>query len=304
MQIKNLLQRTHPKTLNATVIVNPDSQPVRVRKLLRPALRILKSSGFNLSVHFTKGPNEVTEMARKGIDAGIDAIIVAGGDGTTNEAINAIVGTHIPLGILPFGGSNVLAREIHLPMHPVEAARVIGNRNIRQIDLGVMNGNYFSMMASCGFDAYTVHRTDLRIKKWLHQHAYLFAGLKDFAGYKPAVITANMDDGKVVEKGTFIIISNTHFYGGSYEITPYAEIDDGYFDVVLYSGKYQFGLAHFGLNVLSKQHLTMKNVSYFRAKKVELTSNRSIPVQIDGDPSGATPVIVEVVPKALNIFSN
>ena len=202
-------------TIKTKVIVNPDSNPRYLKRHLRPSLKVLKENGFELSVIFTKGPNEVYPLAQAAAGEGYDCVIAVGGDGTANEAINGILHQNVTLGLLPIGGSNVLARELRYPMDLVEAAKLIARRNKRRIDLGCINGRYFSMMASCGYDAYAISRTNLKIKKIIRRWAYLVAGLKDFAGYKPTQIHMSLDNGRVVEHGTFVVVSNTHFYGGT-----------------------------------------------------------------------------------------
>lgn len=288
--------------MKTKVIVNPDSKPRRIKQYLKTALNILRHNGFELSVYFTKGPGEVTPVSMEAISQGYEALIVAGGDGTTNETLNCLVKKDIPLGVLPFGGSNVLARELQIPMHPVEAAGRIAEKRIREIDLGWIGGRHFSMMASCGYDAYAVSRTSRKVKKIIHRYAYLWAGIKDFFGYRPTPITIILDEGKLIETGTFVVIGNTHFYGGSHQVTPFAEIDDGMLDVCVYKGKYQFGLARFALSVISQQHLNMRNVKYYRVRKVELRSEKPALVQVDGDLLGKLPMKAHIVPNALKVF--
>jgi len=288
--------------VRAKVIVNPNSKPRKLKKHLKKALRILKQNGFRLSVYFTKGEGEVLPKVAEAIQQGFTAIIIAGGDGSVNEAINGMVGKTATLGMLPFGGSNVLGRELKIPMNPIEAARVIARRNTRKIDLGRVQGRYFSMMASCGYDAYAISRTSRRIKKIIHRYAYLWAGIKDFMGYRPTEVTLVLDNGKVVEKGTLVVVSNTHFYGGSHEVTPFAEVDDGFLDICIYKGKWQLGLVHFALNVLSKKHLQLKNVHYYRIQKVYMTAEKPTLLQVDGDLLGELPMTAEIVPEALEVF--
>lgn len=292
----------HPAPIKAKVIVNPDSNPRVLKRHLRPALRVLRNGGFQLSITFTKGPNQVYPLAQKSADEGYDAVIAVGGDGTANESINGIIDKNVTLGLLPIGGSNVLARELGMPMNLVEAARVIVRRNKRLIDLGWINGRYFSMMASCGYDAYAISRTNLKVKKFLRRYAYLWAGIKDFLGYSPTEIDLILDKGRVVEKGTFVVISNTHFYGGTHQMAPFAEVDDGFLDVCIYQGKTQIGLVRFALRMIWKQHLNMKNVRYYRVRHVELDSQKKTLVQVDGDPLGELPMISKIVPNCLEVF--
>lgn len=288
--------------MKTKVIVNPDSKPRRIKQFLKASLNVLRHNGFHISVYFTKGPGEVAPVTEEAILQGYEALIVAGGDGTTNEALNCLVKKDIPLGVLPFGGSNVLARELKIPMHPVEAARRIAEKRIREIDLGWIGGRHFSMMASCGYDAYAVSRTSRKVKKIIHRYAYLWAGIKDFFGYRPTPITIILDEGKLIETGTFVVIGNTHFYGGTHQVTPFAEIDDGMLDVCVYKGKYQFGLARFALSVISQQHLNLRNVKYYRVRKVEMRSDKPALVQVDGDLLGKLPMKAHVVPAALKVF--
>lgn len=290
------------RTLRTKVIVNRESRPRKIKRYLKPSLDILRKNGFKLSVHFTKREGEVLPVTRQALAEGFEAILVAGGDGTTNEAINAIVPSDVPLGILPFGGSNVVARELSIPLDPVKAAEIIARRGIRRIDLGRANGRYFAMMAGCGYDAYAISRTSKRIKKIISRNAYIWAGLKDFFGYRPVEIRVLLDNGKVQERGTFVVAANTHFYGGSHEMTPFAEVDDGFLDVLLYKGRSQLGLARFVLSLFYRQHLRMKHVRYYRVRRVEFHSDHPTIAQIDGDVLGGLPVRIEVVPAALNVF--
>ncbi|MCK5145489.1 diacylglycerol kinase family lipid kinase [bacterium] len=288
--------------IKTRVIVNPDSNPRYLKKHLRHSLKVLKDNGFELSVIFTKGPGEVLPLAQSAAKHGYECVIAVGGDGTANECINGIIGQNVTLGLLPIGGSNVLARELKYPMDLVEAARVISRRNKRCIDLGRINGRYFSMMASCGYDAYAISRTDLRIKKIIRRWAYLIAGLKDFAGYKPTTVYLSLDNGRVVEQGTFVALSNTHFYGGTHQMSPFAEIDDGMLDLVIYQGKSQMGLVHFVFRMIWRQHINMRRVKYYRVKHVKMWSDTTTLVQVDGDPLGELPMEAEVCPGVLDVF--
>jgi len=289
-------------SIKTKVIVNPDSNPRVIKRYLRPALRILRNNGFYLSVTFTKGPGEVLPLAEQAVSQGFEVVIAVGGDGTANETINGIVGKDVILGLLPIGGSNVLARELGIPMKLTEAARIIARKSKRTIDLGWIDGRHFSMMASCGYDAYAISRTSLKVKKIIRRYAYLWAGIKDFLGYRPTEITLTLDNGRVVEEGTFVVVSNTHFYGGTHQMAPFAEIDDGFLDLCIYQGKSQLGLVRFALSMLWRQHLNMKNVKYYRIRRVELSSSKKTLVQVDGDALGELPMISKIVPGALDVF--
>ncbi|MBN1783190.1 diacylglycerol kinase family lipid kinase [bacterium] len=290
------------KRLRTKVFVNPDSKPGRIKRYLKPALSILRNNGFDLSVYFTKASGEIQSRAKQAVEDQYDAIIVAGGDGTLNEGINGILPSDVLLGILPFGGSNVLARELRIPLNPLEAATVIARKHTKRIDLGVINGRYFSMMASCGYDAYTISRTSRKIKRIIHRYAYVWAGIKDFFGYRPSNIHVDLDHGKTTDFGTFVVLGNTHFYGGFHQLTPFAEVDDGFLDVCVYKGKTQIGLMRFVLRMLAQKHLSMRDVRYYRTREVSLSAEVPTLVQVDGDILGHLPMTARIAPKVLEVF--
>ena len=292
----------HSDSIQTKIIANPNSNPRMVKRFLKPAIHILIQNGFHVSVAFSKEAGEVLHIAREAASQGFEAVIAVGGDGTINEVINSIVGKNIVLGILPCGVTNVLARELRIPINLVHAARIIGNRNKKKIDLGCIDGRYFSMMASFGYDAYTVSRTNLKIKKIIRRYAYILAGLKDLIWYKPTQIQLSLDHGKYHDQGTFVTVCNTHFYGGSYQVTPHAEIDDGYLDVCVYQGKTQLGLVRFVFRMFWKQHLRLKKVKYHRVRNVDLSASRRTLVQVDGDYIGELPMKVNIIPRAIEVF--
>ena len=289
-------------SVQTKIIVNPDSNPRMVKRYLRPAVRVLRTNGFQVSVIFSKKAGEVLNLAQKAASLGYKIVIAVGGDGTINEVINGIHGKDIKLGIFPCGGSNVLARELKIPLNLVSAAYVIVKKRTKTIDLGCIDGKFFSLMASCGYDAYAVSRINLKIKKIIRRYAYIWAGIKDLIWYKPTQITLKMDEGKVLERGTFVTVSNTHFYGGSYQVTPMALIDDGLLDVCIYQGNTQLGLVRFVFRMFWKKHLLLKKVKYYRVKNVALSASRRTLVQVDGDYFGELPMTAKIVPKAIDVF--
>jgi len=289
--------------MRTKVIVNPDTNPRAVRRKLEPAMDILRSGGLDLSVQFTRGPMEALFIARQAVEDGFANIVCVSGDGTINEAVNGMAGSDAVLGVLPIGGSNVLARELGLGLDVFEAARIIAAGHTRRIDLGRINGRYFCLMASCGYDAHTVMKTNLKVKKVLRRYAYIIAGLKDFIGYRPSNISVDIDDGTIRETGSFAAVSNTHYYGGSHQLAPFAEVDDGYLDVILYKGKKQVDLVKFAIGVVSRQHTNLNDVLYCRAQKVSIVSDRKTPVQADGDLLGFLPMNATVMPDALKVFA-
>lgn len=288
--------------LKSLFVVNPDSQPVKIRHYLKDAVRVLRRHSFLFNPFFTEAPGQAEKYVRQCCDGSVDAVIVAGGDGTINEVINGIRGKNIPIGILPFGDRNVLARELRIPLNLIQAAERLSKRQVRHIDLGTINGRLFALMASCGYDAHAVRMMDKRLKRIIHRYAYVWAGIKDFAGYRPPFVEIRIEPDSRIVSGSLVIVTNTRFYGGSHQIAPFAEIDDGWLDVCVYHGRTQIGLVHFALHVMSKRHLSLKNVSYHKAKRISLYASCANSIQIDGDFYGESPAEIGIEPGALRVF--
>ncbi len=130
---------------------------------------------------------EIGSAAREAVSADVDIVIVAGGDGTVNEVVNALACSNVIMGLVPLGTANVLARELAIPIDDISSACSIAiSGKDRRIDLGCASGRYFAAMAGFGFDAAVVHSLDLRAKKVIGVGAYAIAVSRELAKLKPA----------------------------------------------------------------------------------------------------------------------
>ena len=177
-----------------------------------------------------------------------------------------------------------------------------------KFDLGKCNGKYFYLMASAGFDAYSMKITEKDdLKKHFGKFSYFLGFLKMLALYKNPEINVKIDE-KIQDKGTFIIISNTSKYAVYFSLTPNALPHDGYLDVFIYKGKGRINLLKFILKIILNAFLKKnRKLIYFKhstykAKKIELTSSHEVYTQLDGDLSEKLPVTVETMPEAINII--
>jgi len=283
------------------LIINPNSKPLRVRIFLSSMLRILEEGGYEADIYWTRGSEDTTAVAQEAAASGRYRVIVAGGgDGTANEVINGVVGHPVTLGLLPLGTSNVLMRELGIPLDPLKAARLIVKGHRKRFDLGRVNNRYFALMVSCGYDAYSIEKTSLWIKRIAGKYAYILAGFVHYCQYRPRLIRVTLDGASM--EGTFVVISNARLYGGNYQLTPEARMDDGLFDVFIYKGRSKGRFFYFGLRVMAKRSGHFADVGYYRARKVHLESDERVPCQADGDLIGDLPRDVEIVPKAIEII--
>lgn len=292
---------TEPKK-RMKFIVNPNSKPLKVAFFLQSLVHKFEKGGYEVDLYKTTGQGDATRVAREAKASGdYDIVVAGGGDGTVNEVLNGLMPDPPKMGIMPLGTSNVLARALNIPLLPTRAADAILSGVSKKIDVGLANDRYFAIMLSCGYDAYAIEKTSLKIKRFTGKYAYIWAGIKSIYHFQAPRIHIEADGRPFDSDAMIIVISNAHLYGGNYQLTPEAKIDDGLFDVFIYNGTSITRLIYYGLRVLSHLPLNYRDTIRFRARHLRLESRHRVLYQGDGDLFGELPVTVEVIPKALEV---
>ncbi|MGH2409754.1 MAG: diacylglycerol/lipid kinase family protein [Chloroflexota bacterium] len=187
----------HPeRPMKATLVYNPRAGRSLGSGGLGPAIEFLRREGWELSIQPSSGPGDATQIARAASAANDEVLLVAGGDGTLNEAVQGVAGSETALGYLPYGTMNVWARELHIPLNMSHAARAIARGHIERVDLGIANDRYFLLMAGIGFDSELIRRA-----KSLERHKprfgilpYVLAGLATVPLYRGIMLSSGMTD--------------------------------------------------------------------------------------------------------------
>jgi YegS/Rv2252/BmrU family lipid kinase len=260
---------------------------------------ILRSAGWSVDMTPTAGPGDGTRVAREAAAQGYDVVIAAGGDGTINEVVNGLAGTRTALGALPIGTMNVWVRELGMPLQPRAAAETLLTSHIRPIDLGLAGERYFLLMAGIGFDAAVVNEVRSREKRLLGALAYVLRGL-EIATRSGGTRVRLTVDGKVLRRrALLIVIGNSQLYGGVIKITSRASIDDGLLDLCLIKGNSFLEAPLRVASILLSRHSIDPEIEYHRARSVRIESRERLPVQVDGDHIGSTPITIVVAPGVL-----
>lgn len=301
----------------AILITNPEATTVtsRARDVITRAL----SSDLVVDVAETKRRGHAQHLAAGAVHEGHDLVLVLGGDGTLNEALNGVAGTETPLAILPGGGTNVFARTHGIPEDPVEATAALLERlregtEPKRINLGRINGRYFSFIAGVGFDAAVVRAVErrFRMKKAIGEWYFVTTGVRVyFFAYdkRDAPITVRLPDGTEHRNLRVAIAGNSNpftFLGERlFQVTPLADAERG-LDVTLVKS---LGLHHvlrfiwraFG----SGGHIRLKNViGLHDLERFEVIASHALPYQVDGDFVGeAEHFTFESAPNALRLFA-
>jgi YegS/Rv2252/BmrU family lipid kinase len=257
--------------------------------------RALAARGHAVELHWTTGPGDAARRAR-GAEAGLDRLVVAGGDGTLNEVLNGLPDpSRLPLSLLPLGTANLLARELGLPRRPRALAEIVDSGRVRRLDLGRIGSRLFLALVSCGFDAMVVHAIQRGRRGRLGYRGYLAPILRTLRDYRPPALEVTLDGSETVA-ASLAVVSHVRNYGGLFSVTDRARPDSGVFDVCLFPHAARRDLVRYALAGLARRMTALADVVYRRARHVRLAASEPVPIEVDGDAWGTTPAEIELEP--------
>ncbi|HEX6206387.1 MAG TPA: diacylglycerol kinase family protein [Solirubrobacterales bacterium] len=283
-----------------TLLVNPSSAGGKTLKLLPRIEAALDARRAVFRVERTRSLEHGVETALRAIELG-EVPVVTSGDGLIGAVGGAMAGSETPLGLIPGGRGNDLARALGIPSDPEAAVEVVLAGNSRRIDVGEANGKRFLGIVSVGFDS-ECNRLANETHFIRGNLVYAYSMIRTLVGWRSARFTIATGGERKRLTGYFVDVANNSVYGGGMYIAPEAEIDDGQFDVVAITevGKLRFlrGLR----DVLKGAHIDKDEVTTFRASRLELDASRPFPVYADGDHLTDLPVSLRVLPRCLSIL--
>jgi YegS/Rv2252/BmrU family lipid kinase len=233
----------------------------------------------------------------------LDLVILGGGDGTLSAAAPALIETGLPLGILPLGTANDLARTLEIPIDAGAAAQVIVDGHLRRIDLGEVNGKPFFNVASLGLSVDLTHELTHDVKRRWGRLGYAVATFRAVSRTRPFSAEIRYE-GRVHKARTIqISVGNGRYYGGGMAIEAGARADDGQLD--LYSLEFDrlWKLALIYPAFRRGRHGMWKEVRTIRCKEVEIRTRRPRQVNTDGELTTQTPARFRVLPKAVTVLA-
>lgn len=228
--------------------------------------------------------------------------VVVSGDGLIGKVGGVLAGGDVPLGIVPGGRGNDLARVVGIPTNPADAVAVLAAGERRRIDVGEANGERFLCIASCGFDS-DANRIANETKRVRGPLVYAYAALLALWRWKPARFTITLDGVERSVSGYSVVVANSSAYGGGMFVAPNADLGDGLLDVVTTG---EVGKARFLFNlpkVFKGTHLEEAEVDCARASEVVVAADRPFEVYADGDHLTDLPATIRVLPGALELIA-
>lgn len=260
------------------------------------------AAGWQVETVMPSDPTELEQLFRSAVADGFGSLVVSGGDGTVNQAIQALARSDTALGVIPTGTGNVWAKEVGTPLDVLSAAdALIAGRRAR-VDLGRANGRYFLTIAGVGFDARVTRVLEPKAKRRLGLAAYVMAGVAEALRLRGEDVTIALDGAQSRSRILMVSVSNSRLYGGVLKIAPDAYLDDGLLDVLVFRGRGLLETARHTGNTVLGRHRGDPEVDSHQVSRIRVEAKNPLPVQLDGDYFCTTPVLIRVVPRALRVI--
>jgi diacylglycerol kinase family enzyme len=285
------------------IIANPIAGGGRGKQAGEELLRALQARALEAELFLTKAKGDGSRFATRLNPQNRSAVLVVGGDGSLNEVLNGLPDPTLPLGLLPMGTANVLACELALPSRPEDLADLVQQGRLIDLDIGLANERRFLLFLGAGMDASIVHRLEQVRKGRLGKLRWTGPILHTALHWPRPRIRVELDGGEVIEGCSQVLITKSRSYGGVMRMPAGISMKPGPFHVLCLHqrGRLAYGLV--GLRGMLGRLRPGRDLGYYRAERVELSSTAEVPCQIDGDGAGTTPQSLRIAEEKVKLFA-
>ncbi len=299
--------------MRAVIIHNPTSGTNDHRAALAAAIDSLRALNWQIETWETQRGGDATRLARAAATANWDAAFAVGGDGTVNEVLNGLLGSQTALGVLPLGTANVWALEMGLPLHDMPRAAILqATAPARWVDVGIAQGGEgteifgpraFLLFSGAGFDAAIVREVETQraVKRRWGKLFFVLVGFRQALAYRGRRVTVTIDGARYKRRILFAITSNAQLYAALFRVPPDARVDDGLLDVTLFHGDNALHTAWHFIRLGAGFFQQQPDIERLRGREIEIRG-AELPVHLDAEPVGATPLRIAVRPRALRVL--
>jgi YegS/Rv2252/BmrU family lipid kinase len=286
-------------TKRALLLINRYSR--RGKELFGQAVDLLDAADIELVTCRPKSLEELPGLIRR-YQESVDLVIVGGGDGTLNMVVDSLVESQLPLGILPLGTANDLARTLHIPFAIPEACQVIAQGRIKPIDLGWVNGKYFFNVASLGLSVSITEKLTKSAKQRWGIFAYALSAFQAISQTRPFHANITLNGQTVRVKTVQIAIGNGRYYGGGMAVAADATIDDQRLDLYSLELEYWWQICSLVLTFPKGEHGILPWVRTLESGEIIIDTRKPHQINTDGEITATTPATFRVIPQALKVF--
>lgn len=270
---------------------NPKSGAGRQSREIDNLLRELQAHGFHAELYGNRDELDtaVRDPARR---EALHGIVAAGGDGTLLDVMNRH--PEVPVAILPMGTENLCAKHLQMPFSGTEVAKIVADGHRVQFDVGRIGEQRFMVMASAGFDAAVIHAMHRQRKGHISRISYLKPIGSSLLAYRFPALRVYIDDDPEPIIGRNVVVANLPSYALGLKVASDARPDDGLLDVRVMQHGSVAGMFRYLALIYYRRHERVRDVISRKGKRIRIESDQPVPVQIDGDPAGMTPVEITV----------
>jgi YegS/Rv2252/BmrU family lipid kinase len=281
---------------------------------------VLRQAGVTAEAFTTSGVGSATEQAQHAVEAGYDAVIACGGDGTVHEVLQSLVGTDVALGVVPLGTANALAADLGLIASPAKTVSILLKANPTRISVGrihfrdtdgVSRSRYFTVAAGVGADALLMSRLDVRLKRRLGYLLYMIEAARivfthGFPLFEAVLPADGNGSARVLEVSQLLAVRVRSFGGALQNLAPGASLRNGRLSMLAFKTRNRFHYILFMLAVFAQRQTFSREVELLEATSIECRpctgSKEELFVEADGEVLGMLPVKLEVVPHSLMLL--
>lgn len=299
--------------MSRVFLVNPAAANGSTGRRWPELARRAAALGLQGETLVSERPGHLAELAAEAAAAGATAIVVVGGDGTVHEVVDGLAragaSDRVELGLIPFGTGRDFARSLRIPRRLDDALEVVRGGRVRTVDIGRAtyasdNGEavaHFANFAGAGISGAIADRANRTTKAFGGRLSFIWATLAVFTRWQPTEMTVEIDGERRQVLLLEALAMNGDYTAGGMWVAPEASLEDGTFDVVLIG---DFSKAEFTTTfpkIYRGTHVSHAKVEIVRARELRVDAPSPLPIVLDGEQPGTTPVRFEVVPGALRV---
>jgi diacylglycerol kinase (ATP) len=264
---------------DAVIILNPTSGKHRIQKVLQRIKHLTNGHSEHIQIQLTKYPGHATELVQQ-VDNPETIVVAAGGDGTVNEVAKGLSHKSNPMGILPFGSGNGLARHLGIPLHLSKSIDVLFEGKQVELDTWKMESHDFYMLGGLGFDAFVAYKIKRELRKGFQ--AYVKGTYKAIREFKPSQVRLSWESGSYEGKPFMVNLSNGSQFGNNFFIAPDASIKDGVLDVGILEPFPGYRIPELIIRMLTRTIKGFRYYNSFQTNQVLIQTKYNL-ANIDGE---------------------
>lgn len=288
------------KLQQATIIRNPHGASVPTMSILTDTANAMVKSGWRVSIFQTERQGHAESLAKEAVASGSTVVFACGGDGTANEVANGLAGSNAVLALIRGGLTNALADEMQVPEDPSDAVGLLTQGARRRIDVGLVNGRRFLLMAGVGLDAGVIRSVSPDAKHSFGKLPFILRGFQALVGSHATPVSLRVD-GEVMNADLFwLLLTNLRSYAGLPTIND-ASVHDGLLDCFLFEGEGPLKTLPAAAKILISGVGEPDEVQARHVRRVDVLTG-GLPVHVDGEDIGDSPVSFGIEPLGLKLL--